>query len=112
MHAVARAVQSVRYPPTEAVLLRLERESPERPNWSMGCTPSSTSWRSFTLAVEAGYGAQPPGDRRRCATFGLELSSEGLDVAAADLEQPEVTRFAEGDELAQIEGVGVAGEPR
>ncbi len=63
------------------------------------------------VAVEAGHGAEPTGDGRCRPPLGLELSAEGLDVAAADLEQPEVTVLAEGDELAQVQGVGVAGQP-
>ena len=40
----------------------------------------------------------------------LEVAGEALDVDAADIEQPVVVLPAPGGELAQIEGVGVAGE--
>jgi len=62
------------------------------------------------VAVEAGHGAQPPGDRRCRPTVRLESPAEGLDVAAVHLEQLEVPSAAERHELAQVEGVGVAGE--
>ena len=42
----------------------------------------------FGVAVEAGHGAQSPGDGRRCPTLSFELPSEGLDVASPDLEEP------------------------
>jgi hypothetical protein len=42
------------------------------------------------VAVEAGHRAQPSGDRGRRPTVCLQLASERLDVAAADLEQLEV----------------------
>ena len=64
----------------------------------------------FGVAVEAGYRAQSPGDRRCRPTICLEFPSEGLDVAAPDLEQLEVPSAAERYELAQVQGVGVAGE--
>ena len=64
----------------------------------------------FGVAVEAGHGAQPPGDRRCRPAVRLESPAEGLDVAAVRLEQLEVPSAAERHELAQVEGVGVAGE--
>jgi hypothetical protein len=64
----------------------------------------------FGVAVEAGDGAQPPGDGRRRPALGFKLAAEGLDVAAAYLEQLKVAAVAVGDELAEIERVGVAGE--
>ena len=76
----------------------------------MDCRGMSDYAFLFGVAVEAGDGAQPPGDRRRCTTSSLELTSEGLDVATANLKQPEVAQLAEGDELAEIKRVGVASE--
>ena len=39
--------------------------------------------------------------------IGLELTSERFDAAAADLEQLELASAAEGEELAEVPGVGV-----
>ncbi len=64
----------------------------------------------FGVAVEAGHGAESPGDRGRRPTLGFELTAEGLDVASSDLEQLEAAPPAEGDELAEIQRVRVAGE--
>ena len=66
----------------------------------------------FGVSVEAGHGAQPSGDGGRGPTPSFELTSEALDVAPADLEQPEVALIAEGDDLARIQGVGVRVRPR
>jgi len=38
------------------------------------------------------------------------VAGEGLDVGTANVEQAQVVALAPGDELAQIEGVGVAGQ--
>jgi hypothetical protein len=62
------------------------------------------------VAVEAGDRAQPAGDRRCRPALRLELTAEGLDVTAADLEQAETAPVAERQELAEVKGVGVAGE--
>ena len=64
----------------------------------------------FGVAVEAGHGAQPPGDGGRRPSPSFQVASVGLDVASADLEQAQVALVAAGDELAQIQRVGVAGE--
>ncbi len=40
----------------------------------------------------------------------LEVAGEALDVGTADVEQAHVAVLAPGDELAQVEGVGVAGQ--
>ena len=64
----------------------------------------------FGVAVEAGHGAQPSGDGGGRSSSSFEVAPEGLDVAAADLEKAQVALVAEGDELAQVQGVGVAGE--
>lgn len=62
------------------------------------------------VAVEAGHGAQPPGDRRCRPIVRLELPSERFDVTAADLEQTQVAVIAERHELAEVQRIGVAGE--
>ena len=62
------------------------------------------------VAVESGDGAQPAGDRCRRPTLDLELASEGLYVAAANLEQLEVAPVAERDKLAEIQSVRIASE--
>ena len=62
------------------------------------------------VAVEAGHGAQPSGDGGRGPTPSLELSSEGLDIAPADLEQPQMALIAESHELTQVQRVGISGE--
>ena len=76
----------------------------------MNCRGMSHKAFLFGVAVEAGDRAQPPGDRRRCTTSSLQLTSEGLNVATANLKQPEVAQPAEGDELAEIKRAGVASE--
>jgi hypothetical protein len=62
------------------------------------------------VAVETGDRAQPAGDRRCRPALRLELTAEGLDVTAADLEQAEMASFAERHELAEVQRVGVTGE--
>ena len=41
---------------------------------------------------------------------GLEVSGKALDVASARTEQQDVVFCAPGDELTQVEGVGLAGQ--
>src|SRR5664280_222460 len=65
----------------------------------------------FGIAIEAGHGAQSATDGGRCPTSSFQLPSVGLDVASPDLEQAQVSLIAEGDELTEIQGIGVAGEP-
>lgn len=60
------------------------------------------------VAVEAGDGARPPGDGGTNAAALLEVASVALDVGAAHCEQAQVVGLAPGDELAQVQGVGVA----
>jgi hypothetical protein len=64
----------------------------------------------FGVPVEAGDGAQPPGDR--CTRFAerLEVPTEGLDVGAARTEQPHAPFRAPGDVLAQIQRVRLTGQ--
>ena len=52
------------------------------------------------VLIEPGDGAQPPGDSRAGPTPGLQLTSEGLDVGAADGEQGLGAGAAPGRELA------------
>jgi hypothetical protein len=61
------------------------------------------------VAVETGDRAQPAADRRGGPALRLELTAEGLDVAAADLEQAEMASVAERHELAEVQRVGVTG---
>ena len=62
------------------------------------------------VPVEPGDGAQPPGDSGAGAALGLQLPGEGLDVGAADREQGKGAGAAPAGELAQVQGVGVAGQ--
>ena len=62
------------------------------------------------VLVKPGDGAQPPGDGRAGPAPGLQLPGEGLDVGAADGEQGQGAGTAPGGELAQVQGVGVAGQ--
>jgi hypothetical protein len=55
----------------------------------------------FGVAVEAGDGAQPSGDGGRRPPSSLELPSESLDVASANLEQTEVAPVAEDPRVGQ-----------
>jgi hypothetical protein len=50
-----------------------------------------------------------PSDRTGTPTF-FQVASEALDVSAACVEQPKVILLAAGDELAKVQGVGVAGQ--
>ena len=62
------------------------------------------------VAVEPDDRAQPAGDGGPGLAALFEVASEALDVDPADVEQTVVVFPAPGGELAQIEGVGVAGE--
>jgi hypothetical protein len=60
--------------------------------------------------VEPGDRAQPPGDGGASAAACFQLAGEGLDVGAADREQRQRSYLAPTGELAQVEGVGLAGQ--
>ena len=60
--------------------------------------------------VEPGDGAQPPGDRGAGPALGFQFAGVGLDVGAADREQCQGAGAAPAGELAQVEGLGVAGQ--
>ena len=62
------------------------------------------------VLVETGDGAQPPGDGGAGPAACFQLTGERLDVAAADREQRQRAEAAPGGELAQVQGVGLAGQ--
>ena len=62
------------------------------------------------VAVEAGDGAEPAGDRGPGAAQQLEVTGEALDVSAPRPEHRHPVFGAPGHVLAQIHGVGVAGQ--
>jgi hypothetical protein len=62
------------------------------------------------VLVEPGDRAQPPGDSRAGAPFGFQVAGEAFDVGAVDGEQVQGAGSAPGGELAQVEGVGLAGQ--
>ena len=62
------------------------------------------------VPVEPGDGAQPLGDGGAGAASGLQVAGEGLDVGAPDREQRQRAEAAPGGELAQIQGVSLAGQ--
>jgi hypothetical protein len=62
------------------------------------------------VAVEARHRAQTACHCRQGASTGFEVSREALDVSPAHAEQAEAALLAPGDELAQIQGVGLAGQ--
>lgn len=66
----------------------------------------------FGIAVEAGHGAESPGDRGRSSASAFELTAEGFDVTSANLEQLEVALVTEGDELAEVQGEASRVRPR
>ena len=55
--------------------------------------------------------AKAPADRRTGAALGFEVAAEALDVGSARLEQVRAVVGAPVHELAQVQGVGIAGEP-
>lgn len=63
------------------------------------------------VAVETGDGAGPACDRCPRPTSSLESPGEALDVGAAHVGQLELVFVAPRDELAQVQGVGVAVRP-
>ena len=74
----------------------------------MSCRGAFEQTFLFGVAVEAGHGAQPPGDRRPSAAALLEIAGVALDIRSADGEQAKAVFVAPGEELAQVQGVGVA----
>ena len=62
------------------------------------------------VLVETGDGAQPPGDGGAGAAACFQLTGERFDVRAADREQRQRAEAAPGGELAQVQGVGLAGQ--
>jgi hypothetical protein len=61
------------------------------------------------VLVEAGDGGQPPGDGGAGTSLGFQLAGEAFDVGAADREQAQGAGPAPAGELAQVQGVGLAG---
>ncbi len=74
-------------------------------------------WRTFErpflfgVTVEAGHRAQPTRDTRPSASPRFEIPTEALDAGPPHAEQAQVVLLAPGDELAQIEGVRLEGQP-
>jgi hypothetical protein len=62
------------------------------------------------VLIEPGDRAQPPGHGGASPAFRLKLAGEGLDVRAADREQRQRPALAPAGELAQVQGVGLAGQ--
>jgi len=75
-------------------------------------------WRAFQesffdrVPVQGRDGAQPAGDRCSGPTEVLEVAGERFDVSPRHREQRGATVMAELGELAQIERVRIAGQPR
>jgi hypothetical protein len=64
------------------------------------------------VAVQGGDRAQPTRDRRPRPTCILKVTGEALDVVAGNIEQRQMALLAPRRELAQVQGVGVARQPR
>jgi hypothetical protein len=64
----------------------------------------------FGVAVEARHRAQTTCHCRPGTPASLEVPSEALDVSPARREQPQVVLLAPGDELAKVQGIGLAGQ--
>ena len=62
------------------------------------------------VPVEPGDRGQAAGDGGAGPAAGFELAGEGLDVGAADREQRQGPGSAPAGELAQVEGVRLAGQ--
>jgi hypothetical protein len=60
--------------------------------------------------VEPGDGAQPPGDGGAGAAPGFQVPGEAFDVGAPDGEQVQGAGAAPGGELAQVQGIRLAGQ--
>jgi hypothetical protein len=63
------------------------------------------------VAVEPGDRAQPARDGGPCPAGEFHVAAEGLDVDPLGLEQVQAAPGAPGRVLAQVQGVGVAGQP-
>ena len=78
--------------------------------------PDMSGWRVLQelhldrVLVEPGDSAQPAGDRGAGPSPGLQVAGEAFDVGPADGEQRQGAGAAPGGELAQVEGVGPAGQ--
>ena len=66
----------------------------------------------FGVAVEAGDGAEPPGDRGAGFPGRFEVAGERFDVRPFRVEQGQVVLGAVAGVLAEIERVGLIGEAR
>ena len=64
----------------------------------------------FGVAVEPSDGAQPAGNGGPGTAAFFQGPGVQLDVGAAHREQPQAVALAPGNELAQVERVGVPGE--
>ena len=62
----------------------------------------------FGVAVEASHGAEPSGDCRPSAAALFEIAGVALDISSTDGEQAKALFVTPGDELAQLQRVGVA----
>jgi hypothetical protein len=76
----------------------------------MGCWGAFQQTLLLGVAVEADDGAQPASDRRASTAASREVAGETLDVGPAHSEQTQVVLLAPGDELSQIQRVGIAGQ--
>jgi len=64
------------------------------------------------VAVEAHDGGQAPPDRGPCTAKFFELSGEQLDLGSVQVKEADAAPPAPCEELAQVEGVGLAGPAR
>jgi hypothetical protein len=62
------------------------------------------------VLVESGDGTEPSGDGGAGTAPCFQFAGEGLDIGAADGEQRQRAGAAPAGELAQVEGVGLAGQ--
>src|SRR6516164_1518716 len=62
------------------------------------------------VPVEPRNGAQPPGDRGPGAASSFQVPGEAFDVEAADGEQVQRAATAPAGELAQVQGIRLAGQ--
>jgi hypothetical protein len=76
----------------------------------MGCGRALEESLLLGVAVEPGHGAQSPGDGGASTAAIFEITGVALDVSAPHCEQAQGVLLAPGDELAQVQGVGVSGQ--